>query len=91
MAMLGLQPFPKVTMSDGPSVVSIPSLSKFETDSSYESTIWKDVSSSGSLIDLSLETPVFHNSPLQSLEAFSELDLSEGPRFTASSILSMDC
>ena len=88
------EPFPQATMSDGLSDglsrMSISSLSKFESDSSDESRNSKDVSPSGSLKDFSLKTPVLHNSPMHSLEALSELDLSQGPSLPASSSLSMD-
>ena len=45
-------------MSGGSSILSIPSLSKFESDSSDESTNSKEVSPSGSTRDLRFDTPI---------------------------------
>ena len=45
-------------MSGGSSILSIPILSKFESDSSDESTNSKEVSPSGSTRDLRFDTPI---------------------------------
>ena len=63
---LSLQPLPEVNMDDGPSLMPIPFISKFGSDTSDDS---KDGSPTSSSEDLSLDKPFLHKSPLSSLDS----------------------